>query len=341
VTETAISAEALTRRFEKGPLAVDGIDLDVRRGEIYGFLGPNGAGKSTTVHMLVTLLPPTSGSATVAGHDVVRHPDRVRGAIGAALQEAALDPYLNAWDHMRLQGSLHGLPRSDRERRSAELIDRVGLAGAAERRVGGYSGGMKRRLDLALALLHAPQVLFLDEPTTGLDPQSRAALWEEVARLAREDGVTVFLTTQYLEEADQLADRVGIISGGAIVAEDTPAALKAEVGEPRLEVTVSDPGERARAEEVLARFGSPVEAAREGAVAIRLRRADAGQSALAAVVLGLDGAGIGVSDVSAFEPTLDDVFLDKTGKHLEGGEGEPAAGVAPPAKRRRFGRVRS
>ncbi len=151
MTETAISAEALTRRFEKGPLAVDGIDLDVRRGEIYGFLGPNGAGKSTTVHMLVTLLPPTSGSATVAGHDVVRHPDRVRGAIGAALQEAALDPYLNAWDHMRLQGSLHGLPRSDRERRSAELIDRVGLAGAAERRVGGYSGGMKRRLDLALA----------------------------------------------------------------------------------------------------------------------------------------------------------------------------------------------
>ncbi len=151
----------------------------------------------------------------------------------------------------------------------------------------------------------------------------------------------MFLTTQYLEEADQLADRVGIISGGAIVAEDTPAALKAEVGEPRLEVTVSDPGERARAEEVLARFGSPVEAAREGAVAIRLRRADAGQSALAAVVLGLDGAGIGVSDVSAFEPTLDDVFLDKTGKHLEGGEGEPAAGVAPPAKRRRFGRVRS
>jgi ABC-2 type transport system ATP-binding protein len=339
VSEPAIVARALVRQFDKGPRAVDAIDLEVRRGEIYGFLGPNGAGKSTTVHMLVTLLPPTSGSATVAGHDVIRHPDRVRASIGAALQEAALDPYLNAWDHMRLQGSLHGLPREERERRSAELIERVGLAGAADRRVGGYSGGMKRRLDLALALLHSPEVLFLDEPTTGLDPQSRTSLWEEVGRLAREDGVTVFLTTQYLEEADQLDDRVGIIDGGAIVAEDTPAALKAEIGEPRLEVTLSDPAQRAQAVDVLARFGSPVDAVREGAIATRLRRVDADRSALAAVVLGLDAAGIGVSDVSAFEPTLDDVFLAKTGKHLEGTEGA-TDGPAPAPRRRRFGRAR-
>src|SRR3954463_7821174 len=234
-----IEAEGLVREF-KGVRAVDGIDLVVAPGEIYGFLGPNGAGKSTTVHMLTTLLPPTAGRATVAGYDVVKQGPLVRKAIGAALQEAALDPLLTGRDHMRLQTALHGLPRNERAARGDELLERVGLTGAADRKVGRYSGGMKRRLDLALALVHRPRILFLDEPTTGLDPQSRSALWSEVGRLAKEDGVTVFLTTQYLEEADVLADRVGIIDRGRIVAEGTPAALKAEVGESTIEAVPAD-----------------------------------------------------------------------------------------------------
>ena len=232
----------LVKEFKKGPRAVDGIDLEVATGEIYGFLGPNGAGKSTTVHMLTTLLPPTDGSARVAGFDVQREGARVREQIGAALQEAALDPFLTAREHMRLQGALHGLPKDERERRGAELIARVGLVEAADRKVGTYSGGMRRRLDLALALVHEPRILFLDEPTTGLDPQSRSALWEEVERLARDDGVTVFLTTQYLEEADRLADRVGIIDHGRIVAEGTPDELKAAIGEPSVEAVPAAPG---------------------------------------------------------------------------------------------------
>ncbi len=227
-----IEAEGLVREFKNGPRAVDGIDLRVAPGEIYGFLGPNGAGKSTTVLMLTTLLPPTAGTARVAGFDIAREGGRVRGAIGAALQEAALDPLLTGAEHMRLQTALHGLAKAERGERSRELLARVGLSEAAERKVGGYSGGMKRRLDLALALVHRPRILFLDEPTTGLDIQSRTALWDEVARLAGEEGVTVFLTTQYLEEADALADRVGIIDHGHIVAEGTPAELKAEIGRP-------------------------------------------------------------------------------------------------------------
>src|SRR5215210_3931480 len=199
-----IEVEQLVRVFKKGPRAVDGIDLAVAPGEIYGFLGPNGAGKSTTVLVLTTLLPPTSGTARVAGFDVVREGPKVRAMIGAALQEAALDPFLTGREHLNLQAALHGLSRKERKRRGEELLERVGLEEAADRRVRGYSGGMKRRLDLALALVHQPRILFLDEPTTGLDPQSRSALWAEVSRLARDEGVTVFLTTQYLEEADVL-----------------------------------------------------------------------------------------------------------------------------------------
>ncbi|HET7479774.1 MAG TPA: ATP-binding cassette domain-containing protein [Rubrobacteraceae bacterium] len=220
--ERGITAENLVREFRKGPRAVDGVDLRVEPGEVYGFLGPNGAGKSTTVLMLTTLLPPTSGTARVAGYDIVREGPQVRASIGAALQEAALDPFLTGREHLHLQAALHGLPRKERKRRGAALLERVGLEEAADRKVRGYSGGMKRRLDLALALVHEPRILFLDEPTTGLDPQSRSALWAEVSRLARDEGVTVFLTTQYLEEADVLADRVGIIDRGKIVAEDTP-----------------------------------------------------------------------------------------------------------------------
>ena len=312
--ENNIEVEGLERKFRNGPLAVAGIDLHVDPGEIYGFLGPNGAGKSTTVHMLTTLLPPTGGGARVAGHDVVREGPAVRAAIGAALQEAALDPHLTARDHMRLQTALHGLPREERIARGDALIERVGLSDAADRKVSGYSGGMKRRLDLALALVHGPRVLFLDEPTTGLDPQSRAALWDEVARLAGQDGVTVFLTTQYLEEADQLADRVGIIDDGRIVAEGTPASLKAEIGRPTLEVTPSDPAEAGRVVGVLERFGERVPAARDS-VGVRL---DSGAEALTDVVRALDGEGLRVADIDLHAPTLDDVFLEKTGRHLEG-----------------------
>src|SRR5437870_10900009 len=230
-----IEAEGLVREFKGGVHAVAGIDLHVAEGEIYGFLGPNGAGKSTTVHMLTTLLPPTAGTAKVAGYDVVHEGPEVRKVIGAALQEAALDPYLTGREHLRLQTAMHGITGDERKRRSDELLARVGLTEAADRKIRGYSGGMKRRLDLALALVHRPRILFLDEPTTGLDPQSRSALWQEVGRLAKEEGVTVFLTTQYLEEADVLADRVGIIDHGQIVAEGTPAALKAQIGEASVE----------------------------------------------------------------------------------------------------------
>src|SRR3954465_8279207 len=251
-----IEVEGLVREFKNGPKAVDGIHLQVAPGEIYGFLGPNGAGKSTTVLMLTTLLPPTSGTARVAGHDILREGPAVRAAIGAALQEAALDPLLTGRDHMRLQTTLQGVAKAERRARGDELLERVGLTDAAGRKVGGYSGGMKRRLALALALVHSPRVLFLDEPTTGLDPSSRADLWAEVARLARDDGVTVFLTTQYLEEADVLADRVGIIDSGKIVAEGTPEALKAQIGRPSVEAVPADPSDRDALAGVLSRFGA-------------------------------------------------------------------------------------
>src|SRR3954467_2909685 len=250
-----IVVDGLVRVFKGGIRAVDGIDLQVAPGEIYGFLGPNGAGKSTTVLVLTTLLPPTAGRASVAGFDVSRQGGQVRAKIGAALQEAALDQFLTGREHMDLQGGLHGPPRDERRRRGDELLARVGLSQAADRKVGGYSGGMKRRLDLALALVHRPSILFLDEPTTGLDPQSRSALWDEVARLASDDGVTVFLTTQYLEEADVLADRVGIIDRGKIVAEGTPEALKAELGRSTVEIVPVDPSRRAAFAALFDRFG--------------------------------------------------------------------------------------
>jgi ABC-2 type transport system ATP-binding protein len=308
-----IEARGLVREFKNGPRAVDGIDLDVEPGEIYGFLGPNGAGKSTTVLMLTTLLPPSAGTARVAGHDVGREGARVRAVIGAALQEAALDPLMTAREHVRLQAALHGLRRAERAARERELLERVGLQEAADRKVGGYSGGMKRRLDLALALVNRPRVLFLDEPTTGLDVQSRSALWAEVRRLAHETGVTVFLTTQYLEEADALARRVAIIDHGRIVAEGTPAALKAEIGRPTVEAVPDAPDQSAAVEAVLARFGEPCGSAR--GVAVRLRD---GREGLAGVVRALDAEGLAVANLELHAPTLDDVFLAKTGRSLEG-----------------------
>jgi ABC-2 type transport system ATP-binding protein len=309
-----IEVEGLVRVF-KYLRAVDGIDLQIQPGEIYGFLGPTGAGKSTTVHMLTTLLPPTSGRAVVAGYDVVREGPKVRKTIGAALQEAALDPFLTGREHLRLQSSLHGIRGARRNELIGALLDRVGLAFAGDRKVRTYSGGMKRRLDLALALIHDPAVLFLDEPTTGLDPQSRAALWEEVGRLSREDGVTVFLTTQYLEEADVLADRVGIIDHGHIVAEGTPAELKAEVGRPTVEVVPEAPDELVRLRELLRRFG-PETAARPGAYAVQL----GGHGELPEVIRALDTENLRAAQINLHQPSLDDVFLAKTGRTLEGAE---------------------
>ena len=311
--KAAIQAEQLVREFKKGPRAVDGIDLEVSPGEIYGFLGPNGAGKSTTVHMLTTLLPPTSGSARVAGFDVLRQGPQVRQNIGAALQEAALDPLLTGREHLRLQASLQGLSRTERVRRSEELLTRVGLGEAADRKVRGYSGGMKRRLDLALALVHRPNILFLDEPTTGLDVQSRTALWSEVSRLASEDDVTVFLTTQYLEEADVLADRVGIIDHGHIVAEGTPAALKAEVGRPTVEAIPASEDDLPRTAGILERFGEPVSSTK--GVAVRLND---GRVGLYEIVRALDADGLEAENIQIHQPSLDDVFLAKTGRSLEG-----------------------
>jgi ABC-2 type transport system ATP-binding protein len=312
--DNGIEVDGLVKEFKKGPRAVDGIELTVAPGEIYGFLGPNGAGKSTTVHMLTTLLPPTAGTARVAGHDIVKEGPEVRDAIGVALQEAALDQYLTAREHMRLQAGMHGIPKAEAERRGDELIARVGLSDAADRKVGSYSGGMRRRLDLALALVHQPRLLFLDEPTTGLDVQSRTALWDEVARLAGEEGVTVFLTTQYLEEADSLADRVGIIDTGKIVAEGTPDALKDEIGRPTVEAAPQEEPELERLRAVLGRFGSHQRAER-GHVAVRL---DEATTELADVVRALDAEGISVQDLEIHAPTLDDVFLAKTGRRLEG-----------------------
>ena len=326
--EHAIEAQDLVRVFKKGPRAVDGIDLAVAPGEIYGFLGPNGAGKSTTVLMLTTLLPPTAGTAWVGGFDVVREGPQVRSIIGAALQEAALDPLLTGREHLRLQATLQALPRDVRSKRADELLRRVGLTEAADRKVKGYSGGMKRRLDLALALVHSPRILFLDEPTTGLDVQSRTALWQEVERLAREDGVTVFLTTQYLEEADVLADRVGIIDHGKIVAEGTTDELKASVGRPTVEAVPADPDDRERFEAILAGFGDPCGA--ERGVAVRLRSSEAD---LAGIVRALDAEHLKVEQLQLHQPSLDDVFLAKTGRTLEGAaeeedEGRPRGGLA-------------
>jgi ABC-2 type transport system ATP-binding protein len=319
----AIVTEGLEREFQGGLKAVDGVDLEVAEGTIYGFLGPNGAGKTTTVRMLTTLLRPTGGTATVAGKDVVTEAKEVRRAIGVALQEAALDPLMTGRELIRLQATLHGLPTAEGRRRADILLERVGLTQAADRRVGTYSGGMRRRLDLGSALVHEPRVLFLDEPTTGLDPVSRKAIWAEVSRLNSE-GTTVFLTTQYLEEADELADLVGIIDDGRIVAEGTPGELKAQIGRPHLEIRLAA-GTAERGEEVVARFGKQLPS-KDGVILVEI---ESGAAGVAPVVRALDDAGLAVESLDLVEPTLDDVFVAQTGHHLEGDETkEPDPGTA-------------
>jgi ABC-2 type transport system ATP-binding protein len=315
----AVDVDGLVREFGSARSrvrAVDGLDLEVHTGEIYGFLGPNGAGKTTLVRILTTLLRPTDGTARVAGHDVVREADAVRRSIGVALQEAAIDPLMTGRELLRMQGALHGLRGAEARERATGLLARVGLTEAGDRRVGGYSGGMRRRLDLALALVHRPAVLFLDEPTTGLDPTSRAALWREVRSL-NDEGTTVFLTTQYLEEAEELADRVGIIARGRLEAEGTPQALKEHVGEPTLHVDLEAPEMAGAARAALAGLGEllPPDAREPARVALRVRT---GSRAIAPVVRVLDERGIAVGSVEVESPTLDDVFAAVTGSRLEG-----------------------
>lgn len=312
--QNPIEAMNLTRTF--GDLiAVDGISLAVSKGEVFGFLGPNGAGKSTAVRMLTTLLKPTSGEAWVAGHNVVSNAGDVREKIGVALQDAAIDPLMTGNELLRLQSVLHGIPKRKARIRCGELLERVGLTAAGDRRVGTYSGGMRRRLDLALSLVHEPEVLFLDEPTTGLDPTSRLALWEEVRNLNQEIGTTVFLTTQYLEEADQLAQRIAIIDEGKIVREGTPTMLKTQVGAPTLRVDVWDKDLRS-AKEIMLQFGEE-RPARKGRIAIGL---NAGTRGITVVLKALEDQSIEVQHVELDEPSLDDVFADATGRRLEGGE---------------------
>jgi len=308
-----IVAENLVRHFGDVE-AVNGINLQVNAGEIFGFLGPNGAGKSTVVRMLTTLLRPTSGKAFVAGFDVAKYPNEVRQRIGVALQDAAIDPLMTGVELLRLQAVLYAIPKSKMKSRADELLERVGLTAAADRRVGTYSGGMRRRLDLALSLIHQPTVLFLDEPTTGLDPMSRVSLWEEVRRLNNE-GTTVMLTTQYLEEADQLADRIAIIDKGVIVREGKPQELKAGVGFPTLVINVSrDQHELAKS--ILMGFGD-LRPTAEGTLGVGLR---GGAEAVTDVVRKLDESSIRVQHLELNEPSLDDVFAEATGHRLEGAQ---------------------
>ena len=323
MTSAPIIARGLVRHFGSGDntvRAVDGVDLQVNQGEIFGFLGPNGAGKSTTVRVLTTLLKPSAGTATVAGFDVASQADQVRRSIGVALQDAAIDPLMTGRELLDLQSVLYGIPRTRAQKRGEELLERVGLTAAGDRRVGTYSGGMRRRLDLALSLVHEPSVLFLDEPTTGLDPMSRLTLWEEVRRLNRE-GTTVMLTTQYLEEADQLADRIAIIDHGKIVREGKPSDLKRTVGDPTLLINVSREHSDA-AKTVLARFGDMRPTA-EGTLGVGLH---GGAERVAEVVRALDEARIVVEHLELNQPSLDDVFAEATGYRLEGADNAPQAG---------------
>jgi len=312
MTGVAVETRGLKRNFGDFE-AVAGVDISIPTGEIYGFLGPNGAGKSTLVKTLCTLLRPSSGSATVAGFDVATQSTQVRLHIGVALQDAALDPKLTGREILTLQGRYYGLHRHEIVSRMDDVLALVDIGEAIDNRTGTYSGGMRRRLDLAAALIHNPDVLFLDEPTTGLDPVSRIRVWEEVRRLNDELGMTIFLTTQYLEEADQLADRVGIINAGKLVAEGTPEALKRQIG----------------SDVVIARVVGDVELARdavsgiEGVEGVTIRGDELtisvadGAGTISPVAVALNGCGVRVIDLTLRTPTLDDVFLEHTGAHIQ------------------------
>jgi ABC-2 type transport system ATP-binding protein len=317
-TQAAIAARGLTRAFKGGIEAVRGIDLSIEPGEVFGFLGPNGAGKTTTVRMLCTLLPPTAGTATVAGADVLTEGAAVRRRIGVALQEIGLDPVQTGRELLELQCGLYGITGPDGRRRAQELLELVGLTDAAGRRTKTYSGGMKRRLDLASALVHEPSVLFLDEPTTGLDPASRLTVWEEVRRI-NTLGTTVFLTTQYLEEADHLCDRLAIIDDGRIVSQGTPAELKAQMGHDVVTVAVAADRVAAAARALETLPGRERTVTEPGAVALYVEN---GAAQVAEIVRRLDREQIQPDTISVARPTLDDVFLQATGRRLEGADDE-------------------
>jgi len=311
--DRSITAEGMRRDF--GALhAVDGVDLEIPGGRIFGFLGPNGAGKSTLVKILTTILNPTAGRATVAGYDVQKQGGKVREAIGVALQDVGLDPLMTARELLMLQSELFGTPRDEARKTAERLLVTVGLDDVdPKKRAGAYSSGMKRRLDLALALVHDPRILFLDEPTTGLDPASRAAIWEEVRRLNEELGMTIFLTTQYLEEADRLADEIAIINKGKIVAQGTPSDLKREVGDEVVELQFGSCEDAASADDALAAVAPNRQASNRE---LRLYFGRAAEN-VPELVRALDGAGIRLQGLTIEQPSLDDVFLRVTGEALE------------------------
>lgn len=324
-----IQVHHLAKRYGE-TVAVRDVSFEVPRGEIFGFLGPNGAGKSTTVQILTTLALPSDGSAEVGGFDVVRQPAEVRRVSGVALQEIGLDPMMTARQLLRLHAGLFGFGRRDAAKRAEELLEIVGLTADADRKAGQYSGGMRRRLDLAMALVHEPRILFLDEPTTGLDPASRRDVWAEVRRLNREKGMTIFLTTQYLEEADVLAERIAIIDHGTVVREGTPEGLKAAMGEESLEVAFIDAATAERAATVLADLDGFPRAPRSDGATLRLYTDHAAQR-VAKVATALTNAGLEPTSLTLARPTLDDVFLAATGQRFDASPADavPADAASP------------
>ena len=316
-----IVAEELRKRYGEIQ-ALDGVSFAVHEGEVFALLGPNGAGKSTTVRVLTTLTKPNSGTATVAGHDVVRHPNRARLALGYVPQESGVDREATGRENLMLQGRIYGMRGPELKRRVDELLQLVGLADAADRIVRGYSGGMKRRLDVGLGLVHRPSALFLDEPTTGLDPEARVAMWEEVQRLAAQESLTILLTTHYLEEADQLADRLAIVSRGRIIVEGTPEELKRGLQGELVTVELQN-GRAADAVAVVERFEGARETAADGQH-VRTRVPN-GAQAIPALLSALEGAGIGVASVATSRPSLDDVYLHYTGRDFSADDAEGQA----------------
>ncbi|MEU8242684.1 ATP-binding cassette domain-containing protein [Actinoplanes missouriensis] len=311
---SAVTAHDLTKSYPGGVTALDGLTLTVRAGEVFGLLGPNGAGKSTTVKILTTLARPGSGTATVAGHDVLRHPARVRRAIGVVAQRSGLDPMASGRDNLTLQGRLFGVRGRALTTRVADLLDRFDLTTAADRLVRGWSGGMQRRLDVALALVHRPEVLFLDEPTTGLDPEVRAAMWTEIARLAADESLAILLTTHYLEEADRLAARLAIVDAGRIVAEGTPAQLKGELRGDAVHLELEKAADGPQARQAIGTVGRLREVSFDGR--LLSARADDGPAAVPAALAALESAGVSVAAVTVARPSLDDVYLRHAGRRF-------------------------
>jgi ABC-2 type transport system ATP-binding protein len=324
----AVRAHQLVKTYPGDVTALRGMDVTVEQGTVFGLLGPNGAGKSTTVKILTTLARPDSGTATVAGHDVLRHPDRVRRAIGVVAQSSGADPVATGQENLRLQGRLYGLGGAALDRRVAELLDRFRLADAAKRPVKGYSGGMRRRLDVALGLVHRPEVLFLDEPTTGLDPEARTAMWDAIDRLAGEEGLTILLTTHYLDEADRLAERVAIVDRGRVVVEGTPDSLKGELRGDAVHLELREPvGEAGRTllGGAIGRLAGLREVQVDGRrVSVR---ADDGAAAVPALLAALERAGVGVAAATVARPSLDDVYLRYAGRRYSEADTEPADGL--------------